>query len=166
MGQWYWLYRETSEEARRSWMHYCMVSMYIFSVTLFTSVSRSLAAYLFEYDCHLEKMCGFPWKMTHEQWLPWRRRVGAFPDSVRVLYSLLLWMLLKHLSWKQLTWIWITFFVLWNAADCTKEQILSKYLQDLYPWPKRLFSALRIKQCNAWLLLVRDGCRFWSVRIL
>lgn len=164
MGQWYWLYSETSEESRRSC---CMVSTWIFWETLFAPVSRSLAAYLCEYECCLEKTCGLPWKMTYEQRLRWRRRVGASPKSVWVLYSPLLWMLLKHLSWKQLTWIWVTFFDLWNAAHCTKEQILSKYLQKLYPWPKGLlFSALQITQCDAWLFLVTDGCRLWRVRML
>lgn len=166
MGQWYWLCRETSEEAGRSWMHYCMVSMCIFRGTLFTRVSRSLAAYLFQCDCYLEKMRGLSWKITCEQWLQWRRRVGAFPDAVRIRYSLLLWVLPKHLSetthtnMSNISWP-PKCSRLRHRAGMTK--IFSRAISLAQRTP---FAALQITQCKACLLLAIDGCRSWSIRML
>lgn len=137
MGQWYWLYRETSEEPRRSWMHHGVVSMYILGATRFPPLSRSLAAYLFEYECCLEKMRGLPWKMTYEQWLLGRRRAGAFPDSVRILCSLLLWLLLKHLSWKKHMNMNNIFWPLKCSRLHQRADIIK-----IYPWPKGLYFLL------------------------
>lgn len=59
--------------------------------------------------------------------------MGALPSSVQALCSLLS---SAKASLLETTPVNREFFDLWNAADCTKEQILPKSLQELYLWPE------------------------------
>lgn len=165
MGQRYWLYRETSEEARG------VGCTTVWSVCTF---SGELCSPLFL--GHLQRI--WIWlPLRQNAWAPvkndlWtttalKEKSGSFPrfclvfvfpPSLNATKASVLET--THMNMNNIFWP-LKCSILHQRAD-----IIKIFARAISLTQRTLFSALQITQCNAWLLLVIDGCRFWSVRIL